>query len=251
MSTPAENILSSLGFTESETKTYLAGLAGGPQTVLDIVKRTGFSRQTTYEAIEGLKRRGLMTTSQRGKKTFYASEHPQRLITYAKRQESEMNEIVQTLESSVVPKLEAHMGGERPVVKLFEGKEGIYAIIEELRASGMQELYEVVDGDAMLKVITDKDLIPFRNELRRLRTKTRSIISGNFRPAPKGIPVSRKVLPRSEGGFKTNVEITKDLVCFVTFAGRMHSVSIRDPNIAKTMRMLFRYARKGIGGPDR
>src|SRR5512142_2814354 len=124
-------ILKSLGLLDSEVKTYLKALENGPGTVLDLAKSTNLSRQAVYVAINSLTERGLMSSALRGKKRFYAAEHPSKLLEYAKRRNEEMKAQTQDLER-LLPEIEMQAGGERPVVKLFEGREGLKAIIADL-----------------------------------------------------------------------------------------------------------------------
>ena len=124
-------ILKSLGFLDSETKTYLAALSMGPSTVIDLTKQVKLSRQAVYVAIESLTERGIMSSTLIGKKRFYAAEKPEKLLAYAKRRESELDEHVKDLEKAI-PDLELRTGGERPSVKVLEGKEGLRAYLVDL-----------------------------------------------------------------------------------------------------------------------
>lgn len=250
MSHPIQPILASLGFSDSEARVYLAGLKGGSQTVIDLAKETNLSRQTVYDAISQLTQRGLISTAERGKRTCYTAESPERLLAYAKRQEGLFQERIQILEKAV-PSLTLEMGGDRPIVKLFEGKEGIHGIIEELRDVKPKELDEMVDGYAMMGILTDDDLVPYRTTMKQFKTHMRGIIAGDIRPSPKGKTGCRRQLPREDWNFKCNIQVTEDFVAFSTFAGKMYSVSIKDPYIARAMKILFHHARKGIGGEDR
>lgn len=121
------SILHSLGFLDSEIKTYTSALEHGPATVIDLTKHTRLSRQATYVVIDQLTKRGLMSSVVRGKKKYYVAEDPEKLLSYAQRREVEIKERIRDLES-VLPELKMKVGGEKPIVKLFEGKEGARAV---------------------------------------------------------------------------------------------------------------------------
>ena len=86
-----EKELQNLGLSEKEAKIYLASLELGPETVQNIAKKAGINRPTTYLQIESLKEKGLISEFQRGKKTFYAPESPNRLLSMLGTFEKELD----------------------------------------------------------------------------------------------------------------------------------------------------------------
>ena len=236
-------ILRSLGLLDSEIKTYRAALEKGPQTVIDLSKLTKLSRQATYVAMEALTERGLMSSVLRGKKRFYAAEHPSKLLAYAKRHQADVADHVNDLERTL-PELELQIGGERPVVKVYEGKEGIRAALEELTKAGAYSapLDEITDLDAMFSVLQPEDLKPYRDQTSKKDVQIRSLLAGEPRsPLSK---VDRIVLPKELTGFKTNITLFERYIYLVTFEGKMFSVLIESPALAKTMRILYDMAFK-------
>lgn len=233
-------ILRSLGLLESEIKTYLAAIEKGPQTVLDLTKQTGLSRQATYVAIGSLTERGLMSSVMRVKKRFYTAEHPSRLLAYAKRRQSEMDTRVKDLERSL-PELELQMGGERPVVKVLEGKEGVHAMMLDMMTVKPSVSYEITDLNAMQAILTSEDRRPLLEETRRGGIHIVGIYGGNPRP-PSVDSVDQYVLPPERWGFKTNISIYANKVALITFEERMYTIMIENRAIANTLRHLFEIA---------
>ena len=232
-------ILRSLGLLDSEIKTYLAALEKGPQTVIDLSNQTKLSRQATYVAIDALTERGLMSSALRGKKRFFAAEHPDKLLVYAKRHETDMQERVKDLERSL-PELELQIGGERPIVKVFEGKEGIRAFMADMNLSKAKEFLEMTDLDAMRATLSSQDLKPLRDETVRLGGHVKGIYGGKLGPA--AVSAERYVLPPDKSGFKTNLAIYQDKMVIVSFEGKIHTIMIEHAAIAKTLRILFELA---------
>jgi sugar-specific transcriptional regulator TrmB len=238
-------ILGSLGLIDSEIKIYLTALESGPSTAADLAKATGLSRQATYVAIESLNSRGLMSSALHGKKRLFAAEPPAKLAACAKRRDAEMHEKVRELEE-VLPELELRAGGEKPLVRLFEGKQGIFAIIEDMRATKAKQSVEMTDLDAMYKVLNTEDLRAMRDELKKFGTEVRGLYSG--KASPKTVEGRRVFLPVEFGGFKANIGIYGDRVALVTFEGKMHSVIIESAALTKAMRTLFKLAFRGAAG---
>lgn len=236
-----ESILRSLGFAESEQKTYLAALEHGSSTVLDLSKSTHLSRQATYTAIETLTKRGLMSSMLTGKKRYYAAEHPERLLDYAKRRATEVAEQIASLERSL-PELALRMGGERPVVKVYEGEEGIRTVLDEMQHSNIRESFEITDLDAMYAILKPEDLLPMRSKLKKTGIHINGLYAGAA--SPKIADSERYALPKESQNFKSNVTIYGNKIALVTFEGKMHSVIIESEALAQTMIILFKLAFK-------
>jgi len=235
-------VLKALGFLDSETKTYRAALESGPQTVLDLTKKTGLSRQATYVAIETLTERGLMSSALLEKKRLYSAEHPDKLLAYAKRREAEMEERVKDLERSL-PDLELQIGGERPTVKVFEGKEGLRTLIEDMRnLKGVHEIYEITDMDALYASVDLKDLEPLHTRVRERKPTVIGLYSGEHRSPPTNTANERFTIPKELGGFKSDIHIYGNKIALITFEGKMHSIIIESDGLVKALRVLFTYA---------
>lgn len=234
-------ILQSLGMVESEIKTYLKALEGGPAVALELTKRTNLSRQAVYTAIESLTDRGLMSSALRGKKRFYAAEHPDKLLAYAKRRDALMREHIDDLER-MVPELELQIGGERPIVKVFEGKEGVRAIIEEMKKTETKEAFEITDLDAMYKILSPKDLASMRQELKKRNIYIKGFYSGL--PGEAVAKVNRVILPQEYSGFKAQIGIYGNKVYMVSFEGKMVSMLVESNTLAKTLNIIFDLAFK-------
>ncbi len=234
-------ILKSLGLLDSEVSTYLAALEKGPSTVIDLTKASKLSRQATYTAIEILTERGLMSSVLRGKKRFYTAEPPEKLLSYAKRKDQELHEQVNDLERAL-PELELQIGGEKPVVKVFEGKEGIKTIIQDIETAAVDESFEITDVDAMYRVLTPEDLKEMRGKLKRKKRQVYGIYTPSEAPKSETVTSEQAVLSDEEIGFDSNIGIYGSKVMLVTFRGKMYSVVIDSEPLAEAMKILFKHA---------
>lgn len=235
-------ILRALGLLDSEVKTYLKALEKGPSTVLELAQASKLSRQATYTAIQALTRRGLVSSAEHGKKHLYAAEHPDKLLTYSERRVSDLKEKLDDLRRAL-PELELRVGGEKPVVKVFEGKEGIRAIIDDMRATHAKHSEEITDLEAMARVLTPKDLKPMREELRKIGAHIRGLYAGEFSATP--VSSERYPVPKDRHGFKSNIGIYGDKIAMVTFEGKMYSIIIESKALTKALRVLFEFAFEG------
>ncbi len=238
-----KTILRSLGLLESEIKIYMTGLKHGAGTVLDFSKKTRLSRQAVYTALDALIDRGLISTSLSGKKKFFASEHPDKLLAYAKRYSHELESRINDLEK-LAPELALQIGGDRPIVKLFEGKAGLKAAIEYRSKTDYKNSYEITDADAMYTVLTEEDLKPLRMGMKRGGKKIKSLFSGT--PSQKIVDSDRLQLPKEYSNFKTDIGIYGDKIEMYTFEGKMYSLVIENKELANTMKILFELATEAL-----
>jgi sugar-specific transcriptional regulator TrmB len=236
-----DSILRSLGFAESEQKTYLAALENGSSTVLELSKLTHLSRQATYTAIETLTKLGLMSSMVTGKKRYYSAGPPERLLDYAKRRETEVAEHVASLERAL-PELALRIGGERPVVKVYEGAEGIRTVVDEMQRSKVRESFEISDLDAMYAILKPEELEPMRTKIKKVGIHVHGLYAGVA--SPKVADSERHALPKEFSNFKSNITIYGNKIALVTFEGKMHSVIIESAALAQTLIILFRLALK-------
>jgi sugar-specific transcriptional regulator TrmB len=230
-------ILRSLGLNESEIKTYLAALKQGASTVVEITKHTHLSRQAIYLAIESMTERGLMSSVMRGKKRLFTAEPPDKLLAYAKRKEAEMREEIADLEKSL-PELELQLGGERPIVRMYEGKEGIRAFLEEVKKVKPKFIHEIADADAIRKAMSADDLAPYRREVSKHKAHVKGIYTGTVNPNPN-VDAERVVLDHPKERFQANISVLGDRVGFVSLEGKMYTIILENKAVAKAVEHLI------------
>ena len=127
-----EKYLEDLGLSEKEAKVYLSLLQVDNDSVLDLAEKTKINRTTIYPVLESLSKKGLISEVKVDKKVRFQAEPPERLETYVERQKIVLEEHAKRLKD-VIPQLKSvqRETGERPVVKIYEGKEGIISSLED------------------------------------------------------------------------------------------------------------------------
>lgn len=134
MSMTEKEILHELGLSEAEAKIYLALLETGSTLVGPIIKKTGLHRGTTYQVLQRLKEKGLVSSIIKGKKQYFEPASPNRLMDVLKEREEKLESIIPILTN----KLEASK--EKQEVTVYYGVKGIRSVmdkmIEELKQNG-------------------------------------------------------------------------------------------------------------------
>ena len=236
-----EKLLRSLGFTDSEAKIYLLSLEMGPTPVQDLAKKAKVSRVTTYTVIETLMKDGLMSTVQKGKKNLYVAESPERLLSFVHGRMRSMEATLREIESSLGD-LKLLQRGEKPVVKMFEGKEGVIAIYDDIIKTKPKEIIELSNLDAMRSFMSNVDVKQQRTELDRLKIHSRTIALTSIPVLAPRSNASLTQLPMDRFSFFGNITIYDSKIAFSSFQGKHFSVLIDSEILAQTMRELFRLA---------
>lgn len=117
--------LKNLGLEEKEVDIYLALLELGEATVLEISRKSNIKRSTAYVILESLEKKGFVTKTIKGKKTFFISQHPRKLAAEAEIRLKELQEVMPQMESLF------RGAGDRPRVMIYEGKEDLDRAYDE------------------------------------------------------------------------------------------------------------------------
>ena len=157
-----EKYLQDIGLNEKEAILYISLLSVENSSVLDLSKKTKLNRSTTYVILESLAKKGLVTETTVGKKTHYQAESPERLETYVEQRKIMLEEQAKRLRD-IIPQIKSvqREGGERPVVKFFEGREGIISSIEDMyeKDDSGGEIYLMYPKDLLLEIFSEAENI--------------------------------------------------------------------------------------------
>ena len=128
--------LETIGLSGKEVLVYLALLELGQATAAKIARMAGINRTTAYDILGSLESKWLVTALGKEPKQEYKAESPDNLIKYQKdRIKRDENYLAMIQE--LVPELKSiHAVGDRPVVRFYEGEEGLRHVYEDTLTSG-------------------------------------------------------------------------------------------------------------------
>jgi sugar-specific transcriptional regulator TrmB len=230
-----------LGLTEKEAEVYLTLLKSGDATADQLATSSKLNRSTTYVQIKKLSEYGLVSTFKRGKKTFYAAESPNNLIRIL--EQKKQNIINQEIEVAIlVSELLKLFGSsvDRPVVRVFEGKEGLESMRNAILEEKPAEILMMVTYNRMQRVFTEEELRLFTKKRQDLGIESSVMYSmpegEDFKPFPlqKLKRVDPKKIP-----FGSDIYIYNDTVSFASTESQIVGVTIRNRDIAATLRGMF------------
>lgn len=129
-------VLQSIGFSEKESKIYLAMLELGTQPVSIIAKKANLNRTTTYLILEELSQKGLINSYSKRKILYYSANPPSHFLTYLQ----DKKENISQQESLIKANLDAfnqitEKRSVKPKVQFFEGIDGVKAVYQDTLTS--------------------------------------------------------------------------------------------------------------------
>ena len=238
-----EKYLQDLGLTDKEAVIYLALLQVDGATALDLSKRTKINRSTVYVTIENLAKKGLVSETTIGKKTQFQAESPERLETYVEKRRLQFEEQSGRLKD-IIPEIKSiqRQSGERPVVKYFEGKEGILNSTLELfgdKSDESVEMYLVYPKEATEEVFSQEELTKFKKIRIDRNIKTKALYSSFGADKPSDNTGERIKIDASKYPISADISVYSDKIRISILGKRLSSIFIRSKDLADTMRSLI------------
>ncbi len=139
-----EKILKKLNFSKKEVSVYLAIIKLDQSTAHRVSTESGVSRTTTYDVLEGLINKGLVSKIQKSGKTYFYAMPPGKLVDYLDREKREYNKKIDAQKDRVermMPEfisIQNIYSKNKPKVQMFEGEKGMREAYEDtLTADGL------------------------------------------------------------------------------------------------------------------
>ncbi|MDP2684656.1 MAG: helix-turn-helix domain-containing protein [bacterium] len=237
------NLLKKLGFSEKEISVYTTLLNNGPSSVREIATKSKVNRGTTYDILKSLINKGLVSYYHKEKNQYFLAEDPDKLkglladkISILNKSQVQLDELLPELKSIY------NQPQKKPVVKYYEGSQGIKTILMDVldvMATQTNKLYYVYSASDVRKHLY-KDFPNFAKERIKSKIKCQVIAVGSGGEL-WGMD-ERKWISRSEGS----------PTYMIIYAGRMAMISlnedkkpmgliITDNGIFQTNKMIFEY----------
>ncbi|MBC8500812.1 MAG: hypothetical protein ISS25_02040 [Nanoarchaeota archaeon] len=121
--------LQKIGLSEKESHIYLALVKSGESTANKIAKQTATNRTVTYNVLQQLVEKGLVTYIHKDKIRLYVVAKPEALLSSIKEKETLAKDLISEINKiKVTPQSFKN-------VAIYEGLEGMKVIFDEIRRS--------------------------------------------------------------------------------------------------------------------
>lgn len=236
--------LQEYGLSEKEAAVYAAALELGPATADQLAKQADVKRSTTYVQIEALQAMGLMSSYEEGKKTLYTPESPENLARLIERQKAELDQRQKELSKDLPDLMRSfESAGERPLVRFYQGKEGIVSVREEMLRVQHKQTHVVFAADRMSTVFTDQERDEYTSRRVQLGIRTKMLYARSAGPFPgEASPLTeRKHLEKNQqtGVFSSDIAIFDDKVAFFSFTENIFCAVVQSRSVSESMIAFF------------
>jgi hypothetical protein len=180
-----------------------------------------------------------------GKKTQFQAEPPERIKTYVERRKIELEEMEKRLED-MIPQMKSisRDSGTRPIVKYFEGKEGVASSNEELFSGDQKEstIYLLYPKDLVEELFTEQDRKKYRSIRIAKHIKSKVLYTSEKGERSSDATGDRIKIDGAKYPFSCDISIYQDRVIISVLEERLSSIFIRSKDFAETLKSLFNLA---------
>jgi sugar-specific transcriptional regulator TrmB len=244
-----EKYLQEIGLNEKEAIIYIALLAVDNYSVLDLSKKTKLNRSTAYVILESLAKKGLVTETTVGKKTHYQAEPPERLETYVEQRKILLDEQAKKLKD-IIPQIKSvqRENGEKPIVKLFEGKEGILSLNADLYENNDQGgvAYLIYSSDLLDSVFSKEERAKYKKIRLEKGVKTKVFYTSKDTDIPSDNTGDRVKIDSDKYPITCDISIYKDRVRIGILGKKLSGIFIKSQDLANTLRSIFDLANDNL-----
>lgn len=230
-----------LGLSEKEAKVYISALQLGASPVQKIAQKANVNRATTYTNIDALMKMGLMSSYKEGKKCFFYSEPPEKIVYILIKKQQELLERKERELELVIPQLKALQVRlhSTPVVRYFDGREGVKALVKDVFQSAKEnEEFRIIYPMKYVMDMFDEETL---KELRDFRKKhnitSRVIISSDDVQERESADIIR--ISPSELPINCDIACYGDQLRLISLKEPLTGIAIRDPHIAESFKAVF------------
>ena len=234
--------LQDIGLSEKEAKVYMAALEIGRATAEQLAKHAKLVRPTTYLQIKSLMEKGLVSTYEEGKKTYFAPESPELLKRLLIKQKSDLDAKQGSL-AALLPELlrQFESAGERPVVRFFPGKDGIAAVREEVLATKSKQTHILFSASDLFKLFSQAELDDYTNRREALGIHSKGIYTDKevFDISVLNPLTERRGFPLNVLPLTIDIYIFDDKVGILSLKGFLFGLVIQSSEIASSIKTVF------------
>ncbi len=221
-----------LGLSEKEANVYLVCLKKGEATANRISELSGLPRSTTYDILEKLKNLGLISTCIKESKTYFISNPPESLNAML----AEKNDIL----AKILPDLKKMQNqiGDKPYAEVFQGKNAILKIFDEILSNSKNLKVIGSIGNALEKIGYHPEKFRTRRIENKIKIKQILEVSNESRKILQDKYTEVKFLESLKDS-KEAIFLFDDFAYHIIFQYEISAIKIKSKDHANSMILIF------------
>ena len=236
-----ESLLGQLGLAAEEIKIYLISLRKGALTLQQLQKELDLSLLSVNSAVNELIDKKLMTRVTKNSKDFIQAEHPEKVINQLQQSLGEQQRALDDLKNYQA-ELESDMSPDIPRVRFFEGKQGLFEIIEDFNGMNHPEAYLIFPPGRVFETFTEEErnLQQQRRLSRKIKTKCIKAIDGEH--IPNKLMSEEIIISLEDFPIHSDISIYDNKVAIASLVEPYHGIILESSSIADSLRSIFHLA---------
>ncbi len=246
-----KNVLEDSGLKSGEAEVYDLLLQYGDSPAANLTSKTKLKRGMVYKFLDDLKKKGLVSTYSKNKKTYFRAEHPHRLMQKIEDSLQDFQSQRTALEAILPELAEKYNQKEtRPTVIHYEGITGIRKVFKDIYAPKNEPVYGCVDLESSENAVSNevvKDLIPLRikNKVQAISFIGKSKLGEQIHIKDKTSLRDSILLDKRKYPIPAEIDIYEDKVALLSFEkGNFSGILIQNRDIATSLKTIFKLAFK-------
>lgn len=234
-----EKELKEIGLNKNEVEIYLILLKIGELTIYEIANHSSISRPNIYDIVKKLRKKGLVTSLKKSKKTYYSVTEPKNLLNLL--DEKRKNLI------NVLPKIEQIFSSykDKTLTEIYSGADGLKLVMEDMLNSEEILIFNGVDIKKVLSELSSFDLERYLKEKKRKKIKTKILYSEFIQPV-KGAYYFYKKLPSNMVLSNVSYWVYSDRVVLGIWSTNPLFIKIISKDVADTFRENINFIWKNV-----
>lgn len=187
-----------------------------------------------------------MSSYYQGKKQLFVAETPERILDLIAKERKEL-ELREEQFKRLLPELQSinNRNKDKPVVKYFEGKEGILNMVSEhVKTSRGHQAYTAYSRDIIDGFVTPEELSAISKDRLDNKVRVKTIYTWTKNVLPTDENSERVRISPEEFPVTCDIAMYEDKLRIASLKDRLVGIVIEDKEIAKSFRAIFDLAWK-------
>ena len=206
----------------------------GSASANEISRKSGVHRVSVYDALRGLREKGLISQIMKANKLLFEAGNPEKIQHMIEEKESELKEAKEIIPSLL---LDFQSASQRQEVHSYGGLAGIKTALQEM----LKSKTEILDFGAEYKI---KQFLPYdypKWDKERIKQKIKMRIVANIRIKPITIPLTTiKYIP-SEFNSSVSTYIFDEKVALIMWVDNPIAILIEHKHVYESYKNYFEY----------
>lgn len=234
-----------LGLSEKEAEIYIELLRRDTASGIELCRSTNIKKATVYVVIDSLLKKGLVKEIGVGKRIHYHAETPDKFKEIYEKERLELETKLEDLNKIILElKSVDKRPGQRPVIRHYEGRQAVVDAIDQYvrqqdYSPGLD--YGVYSYSLMKEIFRQKDIDEITKKRIENNIKFRAIYTGPETHFETDKNKELIKIDQEQFPIECDISIFRDEVRFHTLGKDIFGISIKNKEIATTLKSLIDY----------